>query len=129
MRIWVAFLISILIHTSISLIEISEKSKEKPKPKPKKSKQMKVKLQLADRVGTRVCNNYYVGIGIEHWLGIIDLVQKGGPADRAGIRAGDTLVEDIYVGHLEPGTVVEVITERNGIIIIKNIKIEKICTK
>lgn len=129
MRIWIAFLISILIHASIGVVEISEKPKKKPKPKPKKSKQLKAKLQLTDRVGTRICKNYYVGIGIQHWLGIIDKVQKGGPADRADIRVGDTLVVDLYIDHLEPGTVVEVVTRRNGITIIKNIKIEKICTK
>lgn len=133
MNIWIAFAISLMLHISVSFIKVDDK-KPKPKPKPKQQKQKKsppVKIKFLSIVkGEEQCPEFYVGIGvIRTWLDMeVTDVAPGGPAYKNDIRVGDFLLTDPNYDSLKPGTIIEVPILRNGITIVKNMAVEKICT-
>lgn len=123
-------IISILIHLCL-FFKIQPKMTP-PKKKSKISKITRVKFRFIKSIpnGGKKCEHFYIGLGISYSLltGEISDVAKGSPADFNDMRIGDVLgtVED-FMG-LEVGTQVDVVLIRNGITIVKKIKIEKICT-
>jgi len=121
---------SLLIHASILSYKTSKEIKKKPKPKVSRHQEINVKFVDTSAVGRKSCPDFYIGVGVFHSYGnrVVTEVSKGGPADRNDVRIGDIFIKKPDYTALEIGTIINVKIIRNGIIIIKNIKVDKICT-
>lgn len=78
------------------------------------------------------CETYYIGIGIHYspLFNTVINVAPGGPADKAGIRVDDILIDGQEIKDQYPeGTTITVAVLRKGIIHNIPITIGKICTK
>lgn len=97
----------------------------------KANKQMSFIKKLENYIGD--CDNFYIGIGITHGFISNDVseVVPGGPADKAGIKVGDVLLNSkLNIKDAFPiGTSVNIVILRNSIITTIPIKVNKICTR
>jgi len=127
----VSLLISIALHL-IVIFSTPTKKEKKPIPKPKKStslSKINVKFKRATKQGDDPCPKFYTGIGVTYQpsLGGIIEIAQGSPAELAGINIGDVFIANIEYRGMAVGTPITVFLMRNGITIVKKLKIGKIC--
>ena len=80
--------------------------------------------------GKGECRHYVPGIGIFYWIGsgLVSGVRKGFPADQAGMRKGDILIDD--AGGPWPGGIgdeVDVVWRRGKVVMKKRMRLVKVC--
>jgi len=120
----------VLIHSEKELIIPEEPMAEShPPPKPEK-KEVSLKL-IPKSVGkeksvAKECDDWYGGVGIIHFDGVITQVPGGYPASKAGVKVGDIIIETIDLRG-EPGTKVVMKFMRNGEIFNKEVIRDRIC--
>lgn len=72
-------------------------------------------------------DNWYGGIGVVHNGHKISEVAVGYPAYRAGVRVGDETISNIDVIRGEPGTSMNLVVIRDGVMLYFEMVREKIC--
>ena len=89
------------------------------------------KEQMVATLIKKECKKFYTGIGIIYnpWKGDVTKVAKGSPAEKAGIKVGDILLDSGIRDKYEEGTVITIPTLREGIIHDIPVTIGKICTE
>ena len=97
----------------------------------KVNKQMNFIKKLEHYVGD--CDDFYIGIGITHEFisSKISRVVPNGPADKAGLKVGDAMLNsNLNIKDTFPiGTSVNIVILRNGITTVVPIKVDKICIR
>jgi predicted metalloprotease with PDZ domain len=132
----VAIIVSLILHAVILMIEPENPYKIEEKKNKGSQEQTKIKIkQGKDKIkisayenSQEPCPKYYIGIGILQSWGDVLEVAKNGPAYKAGIQVGDTLLSQIDISKLKEGEVIDVTISRKGIILSYKIKVERICT-
>jgi C-terminal processing protease CtpA/Prc len=141
MKLRVALLVSLLLHlTILLLIIISVWSVEEKKNEQQQQQKAEHKtgsdpvygeLVSPEQYGEKVCSGeQYVGIGIYSVFDRVTSVAPNGPADRAGIKAGDELtraasIKDKYA----VGTPIVIKVIRDGTAMTFNVIVDVICAE
>lgn len=131
----IALAVSIVLHAVLASYRY-----EAAKPPEKKPEQQERKNSDRDNDGSGeqvkiwfnkgiVPCDYYVGIGVQfmHLTGIVTHVAHDGPAWKAGLRAGDELVTDIWNMDLKFGQTVDLVVKRNGKTLKLKAIVDRIC--
>lgn len=87
-------------------------------------------LMIPTDSGTLDCRAFYVGLGLMHGRdGEVLEVATNGPADQAGIRPGDVLVNHyhIYPDAKPEGEIVRVEFTRGGVHHMRMVRVGRIC--
>ena len=132
MSIKVALVISIVLH-SLLFFKLSSVEPDKPKPPQKaKGKERPVKISFLpmSKTATKPCKEFYVGLGVSYSpiTDEISEIAPNSPASHNDIRVGDLLTDLESYRNLPIGSKVQVTILRRGIIITKDVIINKICT-
>lgn len=114
----VAVFLSLLMHMSL-FVDFVSNNDTKPEGKgsrDSKSTTSSTKIRLymneyneglGEGETKKECENFYYGIGLQHWVSEITAVAVNGPAYKVGIRVGDSLmnfVETNSYGDLDLNT-------------------------
>lgn len=132
MSLTIGLLISLILH-SVLFYRLSSVKPIPPKPPKKQAKgnsRTKVRFIPIAKSGAKPCKKFYTGIGImyDFLTNEVTDIALNSPASRNDIRVGDLLTNfETYKG-LPIGSKVQVTIIRAGIIITKDIVINKICT-
>lgn len=130
-----SLLASLVIHL-VLFLTVPKKKQEEKKPKPEENRtEVRIqppKIQFFDlKENPEICKRIYIGVGITvNFLdSIVNDVQKGGPADKAGILKGDIFVD--MCSDKEEGKICEVkiLRGKDRIPKVFNVKLEKICAE
>lgn len=118
-----ALALTVALHSLLAasaLVRCTEPAaaQEHDKPKPREGEAIEVRLipSTEDGENNLDCQKTYRGIGIKRsWGGRIFDVVPGGPADKAGIRVDDVMVNDaLEIDRYMVGHKVTVRVERDG---------------
>jgi len=123
-------ILSLLLHLCLFLKVSDKKTPPKKKPKVAKSGRARIIFSETSFRGNKKCKRFYIGLGVSYSYisGEISDIAPKSPAYFNDIRIGDILGTFENYAKLKAGTSVEVVLIRNGITIIKKMKIDKICT-
>ena len=127
---------ALLIHFAVMLAALSPSCTQAVPPKKhtppaeQGEKVLQIKLLPSDETESETpCADSYTGIGVNHSSTTITEVAPGGPADRAGIKAGDIFINEaeFWINQHPAGTLVVMRILRDGRELEFRLKIGRIC--
>jgi hypothetical protein len=130
---------SVLVHSMLAavlLVRCSTASLAEPPPSPRESKpegpsevQVRLLPSYPDGFDDMPCESHYRGIGILSMDGTISSVSPGGPADRAGLKAHDFILNfsDLGQDRYMVGYRLTLRIRREGRVIEVPVVISRIC--
>lgn len=133
MHLGVAIFGSVAIHVIVLLFAVSSSLKDEQKRNQAHNQTIEVQMITSSKASglkKECAGTWYIGIGVLVSAGMISLVAKDGPADRAGVLVGDVIIDYKSIADQYPvGTEVTLLLIREGINnrLTKKMRVEKLC--